>query len=125
MQDALSYVEGLSAYRKLGPPKLPRPMMSWKDVEFSYSVCRGDIEDVVGEGASDGLLAEDEKTVDITDQKPIADTLQCNSCGRDFVDCSDVEETLEILSNVEVVGDVGVSPCDAEDAVNNAYIMYI
>lgn len=35
-------------------------------------------------------------------------------------DSSDDEETLEILSNVEVVGDVVVSPGDAEDAVNNA-----
>ena len=40
-------------------------------------------------------------------------------------DSSDVEETLEILSNVEVVGDVVVSPGDAEEAVNNAYVMYI
>ena len=45
------FIEGLADYRALGPPKIEKPLMSWRNMEDAFVYSKGEMEDVTGEVA--------------------------------------------------------------------------
>ena len=87
------FINGIKMFRKMGPPKLPVPLVSFEDVMFAQSMNYGEIREAIDyEHNSCGEVHE------ALDDLPCAFgfTMKCQNCGDDFQD--NIKEILDEVS---------------------------